>query len=217
MDGARLISLNVGRAEPHWTLRGQPVSTGIYKRPVDGGVMARKMNLDGDEQADRRVHGGLLKAVYAYPSEHYGFWAQQLGDVELGWGAFGENLTTSGLSEADVRIGDEFTLGGARLRVTQPRYPCFKLATKMRRREFPLEFLDSGRTGFYLSVVTEGVIAAGDRIERVSGPDGDGVSVLDLVRLATGASEDRDLIRRALDVPGLPNFWREQILDRHRS
>lgn len=217
MDGARLISLNVGRAEPHWTLRGQPVSTGIYKRPVDGPVMARKLNLDGDEQADRRVHGGVLKAVYAYPSEHYGFWGPQLADVELGWGAFGENLTTSGLSEAEVRIGDEFALGGARLRVTQPRYPCFKLATKMGRREFPLQFLDSGRTGFYLSVVAEGVIAAGERIERVDGPDGDGVSVLDLVRLATGASDDRELIRRALDVPGLPNFWREQILDRHRS
>ncbi len=216
MSEATIVSLNTGRAEPHWTLRGQPVSTGIYKRPVGGPVMARKLNLDGDEQADRRVHGGPLKAIYAYPSEHYWFWTPELPDVELPWGAFGENLTTGGLSEDGVRIGDEFAVGGARLRVTQPRYPCFKLATKMNRRDFPLRFLDSGRIGFYLAVVEEGLIGVGDRIERIAGPV-DGVSVLDIVRLATGASADRELIRRALDLRGFPHFWKEQILDRHRS
>ena len=216
MTDATLVSCNTARAEPRWMVRGQMVATGIYKRPVDGPVMARRLNLDGDEQGDRRSHGGPHKAVYAYPSEHYAVWAPEFPGVELGWGTFGENLTTAGLSEESVWIGDEFVIGGARLRVTQPRYPCFRLARKMERRDFVARFLESGRSGFYLAVVEEGTIEAGDRIERALRTPG-AVSVLDIVRLATGKCEDRTLIARALALEGLPHFWKEQILDRRRS
>ena len=147
---------------------GQVVETGIVKEPVNGPVMVRRLNLEGDAQADLSVHGGVDKAVYAYPSEHYDLWRAELGVRDLPWGMFGENLTTAGLSEDTVNIGDRFRIGSCELIVTQPRMPCYKLGLKFGRNDIIKRFAKSGRSGFYLAVAQEGVIQAGDRIELVS-------------------------------------------------
>jgi len=159
-----LISVNVGLPrEVEW--RGRQVRTGIWKEPVSGPVRVGKLNLDGDGQADSRVHGGASKAVYLYPSEHYELWRAELDMPDLGWGGFGENLTTVGLSEEIVRIGDRLRIGTAAFQVTQPRLPCYKLLMRIERPDIERRFLQTGRTGFYLSVVLEGRVTAGDAIE----------------------------------------------------
>jgi MOSC domain-containing protein YiiM len=144
------------------------VSTGIYKKPVDGRVRVRILGLEGDEQADLRAHGGPKKAVYAYPSEHYPLWRGEFPDRELPWGFFGENLTTKGLKEKDVHMGDRFRIGTAILEVTKPRFPCFKLGIKFGGEEILDRFLRSGRSGFYLGVLEEGEVAAGDSIQSLT-------------------------------------------------
>jgi len=140
------------------------VSTGIYKEPVAGRVRVRTLGLEGDRQADPRFHGGPTKAVYAYPSEHYPFWRAEYPDIDMRWGMFGENLTTAGLREDDVRIGDRLRFGTAVLVVTQPRMPCYKLGIKFGRKDVIERFLESRRSGIYFSVDLEGDVAAGDTI-----------------------------------------------------
>jgi len=162
----KIVSVNVGLPrEVEW--KGRRVTTGIFKSPVEGRVRARFLNLDGDRQADLSVHGGRDKAVYAYPEEHYEHWCRELPGVDLPPGSFGENLTTRGLTETQVRIGDSFRIGSALLRVTQPRMPCSKLGMKFARDDMVKRFLESERSGFYLAVVEEGEVAAGDTIELV--------------------------------------------------
>jgi MOSC domain-containing protein YiiM len=211
----KIISINVGR--PRLVMRGgEAVSTGIYKNPVDGSVMLRQLNLDGDRQADLSVHGGPTKAVYAYPSEHYEFWRREFPEMELPWGMFGENFTTEGLMENAVRIGDQFNIGEASLMVTEPRLPCYKLGIKFGRSDILKRFLKSGLTGFYFSVSQEGLVAAGDSIEPVR-QDENGVTVSDIVRLYAHERDDVDTLRRALQVPALPESWRahfQQQLER---
>jgi len=164
---ASLVSVNVGLPrEVEW--RGQKVRTGIWKAPVSGPVRVGTLNLDGDGQADPKVHGGGAKAVYAYPSEHYELWRAELDMPDLAWGGFGENLTTAGLAEAVVRIGDRLRIGTAEFQVTKPRLPCYKLAIRIPRPDIERRFLLTGRTGFYLSVVLEGHVAAGDAIDFVA-------------------------------------------------
>ena len=164
MDPMRVVSVNVSLPKTvDW--RGRKVTTAIFKEPVEGSVRIRRTGLVGDRQADPSVHGGPTKAVYAYPSEHYPFWRRELERAELPWGAFGENLTTEGLTEATVRIGDRLRVGSALLRVTQPRMPCYKLGIRFGREDMIERFLASGRSGFYLAVLTEGDVAAGDRLE----------------------------------------------------
>lgn len=159
-----LVSVNVGLPrEVDW--QGRRVRTGIWKEPVSGPVRVGKLNLEGDGQADSRVHGGMAKAVYVYPSEHYELWRAELDMPDLGWGGFGENLTTLGLSEEIVRIGDRLRIGTAAFQVTKPRLPCYKLAMRIDRPDIERRFLRTGRTGFYVSVVLEGRVAAGDAIE----------------------------------------------------
>ena len=159
----RVLSVNVGLPrEVVW--RGKPVTTGIYKEPVAGRVLLRRLNFEGDRQADLRVHGGPDKAVYAYPSEFYELWSRERPELDFGPGRFGETLTTEGLPDGDVSIGDRFRFGTAELVVTQPRIPCFKLGIKMGRDEFVTEFLERGLPGFYLAVAREGEVAAGEPI-----------------------------------------------------
>jgi MOSC domain-containing protein YiiM len=162
----QLVSVNVGLPR---TIRvaDRKIYTGIYKSEVKGPVAVRRLNLEGDRQADLRVHGGERKAVYAYPVEHYPFWGSVYPELELPWGSFGENLTTSGMTESTVSIGDQFRIGSAVLQVTQPRMPCFKLATKFDDDDIIETFTASGRSGFYFSVVQEGEIKAGDAIELI--------------------------------------------------
>jgi MOSC domain-containing protein YiiM len=167
----KVISVNVGLPRIV-EFRGEPVATGIFKDPVGGVVKVNELNLEGDGQADLRVHGGLYKAVYVCPSEHYEYWREQLLGVDLLWGAFGENLTIRGLVESDVRPGDRLRIGSAEFAVTQPRYPCYKLGIKFGRSDMVRRFAKSGLTGFYLSVVKTGELQAGDTIEFEPGPDG---------------------------------------------
>lgn len=203
----KIISLNVGLPRlAMW--RGQTVSTGIFKKPLEGRVMLRRLNLDGDRQSDLSVHGGPEKAVYAYPSEHYDFWREEFPEMELPWGMFGENLTTSGLSEETVHIGDRFRIGQVELTVTQPRMPCHKLAVKFQRADILRRFLASGRTGFYFSVQSEGEIGAGDELELIS-RDAHAVSVSDITRLYAKDKRDVEGMRRAIEVDALPDDWRE--------
>lgn len=160
-DGAplRLVSVNVGRPRQIGTQHGQPVLSGIGKESVGlADLDLSDINLTGDDQADRRVHGGPDKAVYAYPSEHLPLWNDDLG-MDLGPGAFGENLTTAGLLEPDVCIGDIWTWGNAVLQVCQPRYPCFKLAMRLGRPDIIKRFLASGRSGWYLRVLHPGNVS----------------------------------------------------------
>ena len=157
----KLLSIQVGRPRKiQW--RRRTVTTGIYKAPVEGRIMLRPHNLEGDEQADLSVHGGWDKAVYVYPSEHYAFWRIELPGMQLPYGMFGENFTTEGADESIVYIGDRFSIGSAVVEVTQPRMPCYKLGVRFERPDMPQRFHASGRCGFYLAVVTEGDVGAGD-------------------------------------------------------
>jgi MOSC domain-containing protein YiiM len=165
----RVLSVQIGMPqEVAW--HGRVVRTSIFKQPVAGRVRVRRLNLDGDAQADLTVHGGAAKAVYAYASEHYPAWRQELDLPDLPWGAFGENLTLEGLIEADVAIGDRLRIGTAEFVVTQPRQPCYKLALRFDRLDIGKLFMASGRSGFYLAVLEEGTLAAGDAVEHLPGP-----------------------------------------------
>ena len=202
----KLVSINVSEPrEVEW--KGRKVTTGIFKEPVAGRVAVRTLNLDGDAQADLSVHGGPSKAVYAYPSEHYGRWRGELDDMELPWGMFGENLTTEGLLEDEVSIGDRFTIGTATLQVTEPRVPCYKLAVRFGRADIVRLFLASGRSGFYFRVLEEGEIETGDEIEPVSRNSSD-VTVADIMRLYTTEKTNTELLRRAISVSALGEGWR---------
>src|SRR3990172_4083060 len=206
----KLVSVSVGRPRLV-TYKGKLVTTGIFKEPVEGRAMLRKLNLDGDRQADLSVHGGVHKAVYAYPAEHYDYWRRDLDSEALPWGMFGENLTTSGLSEAAVHIGDTFRIATAEVMVTGPRLPCYKLGLKFGRDDMVKRFLASGRTGFYLKVLNEGVVGAGDPIEPVS-QDEHRVTVADITRLYAGDQDDLATLRRVIEVGALPESWRDWAL-----
>ena len=204
-----LISIQVG--VPRTVTRdGQEVATGIYKAPVEKRVRLRELNLDGDQQADLSAHGGRDKAVYAYPSEHYPFWKQELQGMDLPWGAFGENFTTAGLLESAVCLGDRFTIGIAEVVVTQPRIPCFKLNLKFDRDDMAKRFLASHRSGFYLRVLHEGEAGAGDEIVPAHA-DKNRVSVSDALRLYLHESDSSELRHRALQVEYLSPSWRKEL------
>jgi MOSC domain-containing protein YiiM len=206
-----LISIQVG--VPRLVTRdGREVSTGIFKEPVAKRLRMRHLNLEGDQQADLSVHGGQNKAVYAYPSEHYPFWEKELPGEDLPWGAFGENLTTSGLLESAVCIGDRFTIGTAEVVVTQPRLPCYKLNLKFDRDDMVKLFLASHHSGFYLRVLREGEIGAGDEIVPVH-QDENRVSVLDTLRLYLHESHSSELRNRALRAEYLSPSWRKEFSD----
>ena len=208
----RVVSVNVGLPrEVVW--RGKRVTTGIYKETVTGRVPLRRTNLDGDRQADLRVHGGPEKAVYAYPSEFYELWSRERPELVFGPGTFGENLTTDGLLDGDVSIGDRFRFGTAELVVTQPRLPCFKLGIKMGREEFVTEFLERGLYGFYLAVAREGDVEAGDPIVALS-RDPHGFGVNELARLYVRDRNDVESMRRAAELDVLPSSWRNYFRKR---
>ncbi len=206
----KLISLNVSLPRiVEW--HGEPVTTGIFKEPVDGPLMLRVLNLDGDRQADLTVHGGKSKAVYAYPSEHYEFWRKELPEIDLPYGMFGENFTTEGFGEDAVNVGDRFRIGKAELIVTEPRLPCYKLGIKFGRVDIIKKFLQSRRTGFYFAVLKEGKVKAGDEIETI-GRDPNNISIADIVRLYAFEKDDLETLRRAVKLEALPESWRGYFL-----
>lgn len=208
----KIISLNVGL--PRLVLRnGEPVSTSIFKEPIAGRVMMRMLNLDGDRQADLSVHGGPSKAVYVYPAEHYEFWKREFPEMDLPWGMFGENFTTTGLLETETNIGDKFRIGAAEVMVTEPRMPCYKLGIRFGRTDIIKRFLQSERTGFYLAVLKEGEVGTGDEFELLARDTHD-VRVSDITRLYTREKHNAALLGRAIEVEALPESWRGYFQDR---
>ena len=207
-----LLSVNVGLPrEIEW--KGKIVRTSIFKAPVTGRVRVAKLNVEGDQQSDLTVHGGLDKAVYAYPSEHYAFWHQEFPGVDLPQGVFGENFTTSGLLEETLHIGDRLRVGSAEFVVTQPRMPCFKLGIRFNRPDMVKRFLQSGRTGFYFAVINEGEVAPGDSIELLE-RDEHNIPVADIVNLYRGDATNQDMLRRVSELASLPNSWRDYFRKR---
>ncbi len=203
----KLISVNVAR--PRLIVyRNSTVSTGIFKQPVNGAVPLRRLNLDGDRQADLAVHGGPFKAVYAYPSEHYAYWSEELPGTHMPWGMFGENFTTEGLFETELHIGDRFQIGTAIIMVRQPRIPCFKLAAKFHRTDILARFLRSGRSGFYFSVEQEGIVEAGNLFELLS-RDSQAMTIAEMNILFAEDKYNRSLLDKALATPALPEDWRD--------
>jgi MOSC domain-containing protein YiiM len=208
----KLISLNVAR--PRLIVyQGRTIDTGIFKEPVSGPVLLRTLNLDGDRQADLTVHGGPNKAVYGYPSEHYPFWREELPGANLPWGTFGENFTTTGLSEDELHIGDRFQIGSAIVMVRQPRMPCYKLAAKFQRDDMIERFLVSGRSGFYFSVEHEGSVAVEDDFQLLK-QNNPGITIAEMNRLFVRDRYNRDLLRKAIATEALPEDWREYFSER---
>jgi MOSC domain-containing protein YiiM len=211
----KVLSVNIGlprKVEWH----GRTVQTSIWKEPVFGSVRVTAFNIEGDRQSDLSVHGGRQKAVYVYPGEHYEFWRTELQRPDLAPGAFGENLTTEGILEEEIRIGDRLRVGSVEFEVVQPRTPCYKLGIRFGRDDMIRRFLESGRSGFYLAVVREGTLAAGDGIELVSPAEYD-VTVADVAATFATGGEDQNLLRRVIAVPMLPLGLKdhfEGLLDR---
>ncbi len=208
----KLVSLNVAR--PRLAVyKGKTITTGIFKQPVSGPVQLRTLNLDGDRQADLSVHGGPHKAVYAYPSEHYPDWRRELPGVDLPWGMFGENFTTTGLAEDELHVGDRFQIGSSIVMVRQPRTPCYKLAAKFQREDMLERFLLSGRSGFYFSVEQEGSVAADDVFQLLR-RNQDGITISEMNRLFVRDKYNQDLLRKAVHTAALPEDWREYLSER---
>jgi MOSC domain-containing protein YiiM len=200
----KIISLNIGLPRTVQDARGLDVLTSIFKSAVPGPLLLRRMNLDGDLQSDLTVHGGKNKAVYAYPSEHYDYWREQLPGYEFTWGNFGENFTTEGFFEQDAFIGDHYHVGEAKIKVTQPRLPCFKLGIRFARADMVKRFLASRRSGIYFSVVEEGMVSVGDTFERVH-QDERRISIADINRAYSDPQRNLDLVERIVQREVLPS------------
>lgn len=211
----KIVSLNTGLPR-EVTWHGRKVTTGIYKQPVEGRVVLRTLNLDGDRQADLTVHGGVYKAVYCYPIAHYDYWKRELPNRDLPMAIFGENFTTDGLLEDSAYLGDKFSVGSAEVVVTQPRLPCYKLGIRFESDDMVRRFLASGRTGFYLAVTREGEVGAGDEI-KVIARDPNAVPVSEITRLYIAkryGADDVTSLQRALQVAALPESWKEYFRER---
>ena len=207
----KVLSVNVGL--PRKILfNGQIITTAIFKDPVKGSISLRKLNLDGDKQADLTVHGGLDKAVYSYPSEHYDYWRKQFPNTDLVWGMFGENFTTQGLFEDAVNVGDQFQIGSAKLVATQPRMPCYKLGVRFGRMDVIRRFMASGRPGIYFKVLTEGEVQREDKIKIIR-RDKNNVTVKDIVSLyiARNDIDNIETMKRATKIRDLPEGWRHEF------
>jgi MOSC domain-containing protein YiiM len=207
----KVLSVNVGL--PRKILfNGQIITTAIFKDPVKGPISLRKLNLDGDKQADLTVHGGLDKAVYSYPSEHYDYWRKQFPNTDLVWGMFGENFTTEGLFEDAVNVGDQFQIGSAKLVATQPRMPCYKLGVRFGRMDVIRRFMASGRPGIYFKVLTEGEVQRDDKIKIIR-RDKNNVTVKDIVSLyiARNDIDNIETMKRATKIRNLPEGWRYEF------
>ena len=218
----KLVSVNTGMPrEVSW--HGRMVTTGIFKEPAKGRVALRKLNLDGDRQADLTVHGGEYKAVYCYPLAHYDYWKKELPGRELRMGMFGENFTVddgwAGLPEESVHLGDRFSVGSAEVAVTQPRLPCYKLGVRFGSDDMVKRFLASGRTGFYVMVIREGEVGVGDEMKMMA-REANAVAVSEITHLYVvkryGEAEI-GVVRRALRVAELPESWKEYFRERLRQ
>ena len=208
----KVISVNVG-LPIKVNFGREVVTTGIFKNPIKHRVKLNKLNLEGDKQADLTVHGGIDKAVYAYPSEHYEFWKKEIKDFEYSWGTFGENLTTEGLLENEVNIGDQFKIGSAKVIATQPRMPCYKLGVRFGRMDIVRRFMASERSGIYFKVAQEGEIGVNDKIELIKS-DKNRVTIHDIVRLQITDGRNIEMMNRAIKTKDLPEGWRNYFMEK---
>ncbi len=221
MAAMRLLGVSVGRprevAYRDRRGRDKTTTTSIFKDPVEGRVMLRALNIDGDEQSDLDAHGGFERAAYVYSIESYRYWADTLGrDDFAALSQFGENLTVEGMADDEVCVGDTFRFGDAVVQITQPRVPCFKLGIRIGIPNFQVRFAEALRTGFYLRVVEEGEIGAGDAIDRLE-RDPVGMTVADMMRLLYFEPDNLDDARRALRIEAMSPGWRGSFEDRLRK
>jgi len=212
-NSVKIISINVALPRAV-NAHGKQIETGIFKIPVSGPIVVSKLNLQGDGQADLSVHGGLDKAVYLYSWDNILYWRKALQRDDLRPGSFGENLTVEGLGENEVAIGDEFAIGTAHFVVTQPRLPCFKLALALETPSIPKTFLESGRTGFYLRVLQEGTLQAGDPINPLPSREPVRVTIAEFVELYRTKRATRDQIRKLLSLAALPEDWKSWLISK---
>ncbi len=212
----KLVSVNV--AQPRvFTAGGRRVRTGIYKEPITGPVKVARLNLEGDAQADLSVHGGPNKAVYVYSRKNVEFWRRELRRDDLRPGSLGENLTVDDLPDTDICIGDELEIGTARFVVTQPRLPCYKLGIALGMPEFPKMFKESGRTGFYLKVLREGTIAAGDVLQKIECPEEPRMTVAEFVTITNQPTLTQKDFERIQKLKALPESWRRRLEEEIRE
>lgn len=205
---ADIVSLNIGKPITVDYL-GKPLSTGIYKQPVQGPLYLSSVLFEGDGQADLVFHGGPDKAVCVYPFEHYAYWEKVLSK-KMEYASFGENLTVRGLLEDKVYIGDVYQIGEAVVQVSQPRYPCFKLSQKHGVKDMPARVLETGYSGFYLRVLQEGYLSADSRIIQLeSHPDQ--VSILNVLKLLTNGRQEAAALRQMIDLEVLAESVRTKF------
>ena len=206
----KVLSVHVGSLQ-EMLRNGKKIQTGIFKQPTEGPIEVKRLGLEGDQQANKKLHGGIYKAICVYPSEHYNLWKDELGNPGLSFGDFGENLTTAGLMEGDICLGDQLRIGSVEMVVTQPREPCITLNARLDTKDLSVRIRKSGRSGFYCSVEREGTIENGDSIEYIS-RDENKVSVSDFNRIINGETEVADIIFRASKIDALPPRLKGQFL-----
>ena len=206
----KVLSVHVGSLQ-EMLRNGKKIQTGIFKQPTEGPIEVKRLGLEGDQQANKKLHGGIYKAICVYPSEHYNLWKEELGKPDLSFGDFGENLTTVGLMEGDICLGDRLRIGSVEIVVTQPREPCITLNARLDTKDLSVRIRKSGRSGFYFSVEREGTIQNGDSIEYIS-RDENKVSVSDFNRIINGETEVADIIFRASKIDALPPRLKGQFL-----
>ena len=206
----KVLSVHVGSLQ-EMLRNGKKIQTGIFKQPTEGPIEVKRLGLEGDQQANKKLHGGIYKAICVYPSEHYDLWKEELGKPDLSFGDFGENLTTVGLMEGDICLGDRLRIGSVEIVVTQPREPCITLNARLDKKDLSARIRKSGRSGFYFSVEREGTIENGDSIEYIS-RDENKVSVSDFNRIINGETEVADIIFRASKIDALPPRLKGQFL-----
>lgn len=201
----KLLSVNVSQPK-EVPYQDSTLTTSIYKEPINQRVMVHTLSLEGDGQADLKNHGGIYKAVYVYSYEHYATWSNELGHDDFAMGQFGENFTVDGMLETDVNVGDIYRIGEALVQVTQPRVPCYKLAHKMGLPTFAKTFMKANRPGFYLRVLEEGEVGAGDDIELIKA-DPIGMSVAEVNYLLYFDNTNVENAKRALQIDGMAPGW----------
>lgn len=206
-----VVSVNVGKPT-QVPYRGNMISTGIFKYPVEGSVMLRATGFDGDGQADPTVHGGVEMAAYVYAQDDYDWWMAELGH-ELQPGEFGENLTVAGLTDDTVQVGDTLRIGDALVQVTSPREPCYKLGIRMGDARFPARFSEANRMGFYLRVLEEGAIGASDGAEIIERAE-HSLTIAEFHRTYVNGRDDRAALARLANAPGLPEAWQTWTVKR---
>ena len=206
----KVLSVHVGSLQ-EMLRNGKKIQTGIYKRKTEGPIKVTRLGLEGDDQANKKLHGGIYKAICVYPSEHYDLWKEELGKPDLSFGDFGENLTTVGLMERDIHLGDRLRIGSVEIVVTHPREPCITLNARLDTKDLSARICKSGRSGFYFSVMKEGIIKNGDSIEYIN-RDENRVTVSDFNRIINGEPEIADIVFRASKIDALPSRLKSQFL-----